>query len=83
MMVYAEQVRVLNLMRMSADGKWYARVTSGRTGRLGSKGRLGSNSRGGGPFVTGSRLSGGKSKWDGEEYSANPQDRDFYSAEWW
>jgi hypothetical protein len=83
MLTYAEQVRVLNLMRMSADGKWYARVTSSRTGRLGSKGRLGSNSRGGAPFVTGSRLSGGKSKWDGEEYSANPQDRDFYSAEWW
>jgi len=80
------ETRVLNLMRMSADGKWYTR-TSVRGGRMGSGKRMGSRlgSAGGNrgtPFITGSA---GYDDWDfeGDGASTNPEDRDFMSAEWW
>ena len=76
------ETRVLNLQRMSADGKWYTRSARlGSSGRLGSGkgGRIGSGGRS--PFITGSDYD----EWDfeGQSNSANPEDRDYMSAEWW
>lgn len=76
------ETRVLNLQRMWADGKWYTRSARlGSSGRLGSGkgGRIGSGGRS--PFITGSDYD----EWDfeGQSNSANPEDRDYMSAEWW
>lgn len=71
------ELRAMNALQANSKGQWYERV--GGTKVKASSGRLGS--------ITGSAGSADYGEWQSDEesrdWSANPEDRSFFAAEWW